>query len=230
MAIWKPSLTAAMLMAALWTSGCARAQIATGTRAADRVSSAPFTAYANDKAEVVLSRGGEEYLRFNWALWGPNWAWTGLDGPVKAQNGVSSGELSGKLGGTQAPVSIRFRAEKTGPRTLTIRYSARVEVDSPLTLIVAQFQPGKSFDGRQAQVSADGGDRAVKIPFEKQGLGDRVRTVTLSDAANRATTLRFEPPIDIASDGSARIVLASGELKAGQERAVSISVELPEDV
>jgi hypothetical protein len=226
MSMWKMVVASAAVAAAAWTTGCARAQ--TGTAA--RQAAAPFTAYANDKGEVVVSRAGAEHLRFNWALWGPNWAWTGLEGQTTPRNGVSSGELKGQLAGTQAPVSIGFRAEKTGPRTLRLSYSARVGADTPLTLIVAQFQPGATLANREAQVSAGGGDRAVKLPLDKQGLGEQVRRVRLQDSASRATTLSFEPPVDIASDGSARIVLAKDELKAGQERAVSISVELPQEV
>jgi hypothetical protein len=229
MAVWKTILAGVAVATLAWSSGCARAQVA-GAGAANPTRQAPFTAYASDKAEVVLSRAGEEYLRFGWALWGPNWAWTGLDGPITAQNGVASGDLSGKMGGTQAPVKIAFRAEKTGPRTLKISYSARVEADTALTLVVAQFAPGKTFGNREVLVSAQGGDTSVKMPLDKQGLGEKVQRVRLPDASNRATTLSFEPPIDIASDGAARIVLASGDMKAGQDKSVAITVELPEDV
>jgi hypothetical protein len=224
-------LGAVLLSAALPVS-CARAQNAGGASTQKQIGqqTAPFTAYADGRGEVVLSRGGEEYLRFNWALWGPGWAWTGLDGEVKAQGGIAAGQLSGKMGGTQAPVKIGFRAEKVGPRTLKISYSTRVEADTALTLIIAQMTPGKSFEGREAKVSAQGGDKSVAIPFAMRGLGEKVQRVQLSDAVGRASTLRFEPPIDIQSDGSARIVLAKDALKANEPRAVAITIELPEDV
>jgi lysophospholipase L1-like esterase len=191
---------------------------------------APITAYANNGAEVVMSRAGQEYLRFGWALWGPNWAWTGLEGQTTAQNGVSSGEMSGKLGGTQAPVKIAFRARKTGPRSLQIEYSTRVETDSPLTMIVATFNPGAAFNNSVAEVVDGGETKTTTFPLGMRGLGAQVRSLKLSDADKRVTTLKFNPPVEIGSDGVARIMLAKDNLKAGQVRAVSVAVELPQPV
>jgi hypothetical protein len=51
--------------------------------------------------------------------------------------------------------------------------------------------------------------------------------VQLTDAAGRITTLRFEPAIDITSDGAARVLLAKDQLKAGDVRRVAVTVELP---
>ncbi len=231
----KAVIISAMLMVALWPSGCAqgqkeKAEDAKTAGASSPADTAPITAYANDKAEVVLSRAGQEYLRFGWAVWGPNWAYTGLDGQTTAQNGVSSGELKGKLSGTQTPAKIVFGAQKIGPRTLKITYSASVETDSPLTLMIAGFNPGQAFNGRESQVASQGGAKTVKIPFERGSLGEKVQSVKLSDAANRETTLKFDPAIEIQLDGGARVVLAKGKLKAGQVRSVAIKVELPETV
>jgi hypothetical protein len=141
--LWKKVAIGAALMSGGWSAGCAQAQNTKPPGAAS-VTAAPITAYANNGAEVVLSRAGKEYLRFGWMLWGPGWAWTGLEGQTTAKNGVSTGEMKGKLGGTQTPVTIAFRAEKTGPRTLKITYSASVETDSPLTMIAVGFTPGEA--------------------------------------------------------------------------------------
>ncbi|RYX86473.1 hypothetical protein EON83_02035 [bacterium] len=223
-------LVGALFATACLSIGCARAQNTAGAPTAPTVAASPITAYANDRAEVVLSREGNEYLRFGWTLWGPNWSWTWLEGQTTARGGVSSGELKGQLGGTQTPVKIAFRSEKTGPRTLKVSYSASVENDSPLTLIVATFNPGEAFNGKEVQITKTDGESKVNFPFERQGLGEKVKTVRLSDAANRSTTLTFDPPVDIGSDGAARIVLAKDQLKAGEVRTVSITVELPETV
>jgi hypothetical protein len=225
--VWKTIVLSAAIMVAVWPMAHAQ-----NTKPAGAASSsgAPITAYANNQAEVVVSREGKEYIRFGWALWGPNWAWTGLDGQTTAQNGVSTGELNGKLGGTQTPIEIAFRAEKSGPRTLKITYAAAVETDTPLTLVVATFQPGAAFNGSQAQVATAGGAKAVAVPFGRVGLGEKTQSVRLTDAGQRPTTLKFDAPIDIISDDAARIVLAKDQLNAGQRRTVAIEVELPEAV
>lgn len=224
--------TTCCLAAALLVAGCgwrervgAQVQGPAATRTATSV-----TAYANERAEVVLSRGGSEYLRFGWVVWGPGWTWTGLDGATKADNGVSTGTLKGKLAGTETPAEIAFRAEKVGPRTLKITYTGQVENDTPLTLMTATFDPGKAFHGREAQVTLQGEQKGVPVPFERRGLGEKVESVKLTDASNAVTTLTFDPPVDITSDGAARIVLAKDNLSGGEAREVSITVELPEEV
>ncbi len=226
---WKKVVMGVALMACGWSTGCVQAQDKKPTGSASRTA-APITAYANNQAEVVLSREGKEYLRFGWMLWGPGWAWTGLEGQTIARDGVATGEMKGKLGGTQAPVAIAFRAEKTGPRTLKITYSAHVETDSPLTMIAVGFNPGEAFNGSEAQATTAAGARTVKVPFGRESLGEKVQSVRMLDATKRVTTMKFDPPINIQADGGARIVLAEKELKAGQERSVAIEVELPETV
>jgi len=223
-------LAGALLVTGLGHIGFVQAQTTNPTGIAAKAEASPITAYANDKAGVVISREGSEYLHFNWVLWGPNWAWTGLNGETKASNGVSTGELTGKLSGTQTPVKIGFRAEKIGPRTLKITYSTSVENDSPLTFIVATFDTGEAFKNSESIVKYGGGEKSVKLPFGRQGLGEKVESVRLTDHASRVTTLSFNPPIDITSDGAARIVLAKDSLKARYVRTSVITVELPEAV
>jgi hypothetical protein len=187
-------------------------------------------AYSAGKADVVIASGGEDYLSFGWAMWGPNWAWTGLDGDTRSENGIAVGELGSKLGGTNVPIKLNFRASRTAPRTLRFEYSVQAESDTGTTMMVATINPSQSFEGREAKVTAAGQLKPVRVPFEKQGLGEKVQTVQLTDSAGRITTLRFEPAIDITSDGAARVLLARDQLKAGDVRRVAVTVELPANV
>ncbi|RYG65244.1 hypothetical protein EON80_17715, partial [bacterium] len=220
-------LASALFIASGSHIGCALAQ---QVKTEARQPAKPITGYANDRAGVVISRGSSEYLHFDWTVWGPNWAWTGLEGQTTAKNGVSSGELTGKLGGTDVGAKIAFRAERVGPRSLKITYSGSIERDSALTMMIAAFDTGAAFQGRDVEVTTEAGVKTIKLPFGRQGLGDKVRNVKLTDAENLVTTLKFDPPIDIVSDGAARIVLAKDQLKAGDVGTASITVELPNEV
>jgi hypothetical protein len=74
------------------------------------------------------------------------------------------------------------------------------------------------------------GTKTVQLPLGRQGLGEGVRSIKFTDANNRVTTMQFQAPINIMSDGAARIVLAQDSLKAGADKTVTMTVQLPEDV
>ncbi len=50
---------------------------------------AAFIAHSAGKADVAVSHDGVDYLRFGTAVWGPNWAWTGVEGKTRSENGVT---------------------------------------------------------------------------------------------------------------------------------------------
>jgi hypothetical protein len=189
-----------------------------------------FMAYSAGKADVIVSADGENHLSFGWAMWGPNWAWTGLEGKTRSENGVTIGELGARMGGTDVPIRLDFRASRVGQRTLKMEYSVQAEADTGITMMVAQISPGKTFDGQETKVVANGRNKTIKIPLEKRGVGEQVESMQMTDKAGRVTILRFSPAIDIASDGAARVMLASGKLAAGDVRRVAVTVELPGEV
>src|SRR4028118_409514 len=142
-----------VMVASLAMMGCSRAAEPVSRAATTQPA---FTAYSAGKADVVIASGGEDYLSFGWAMWGPNWAWTGLDGDTRSENGVALGELGSKLGGTNVPVRLNFRASRTAPRTLKFEYSIQAESNTGTTMMVATINPGKALEGREAQVMAGG--------------------------------------------------------------------------
>jgi hypothetical protein len=78
--VWKSVAIGAALVSAVCSVGYAQAQNRKATGATPLIS-APITAYANNNAEVVMSRGGQEYLRFGWMLW--DQAGPGLDSKAR---------------------------------------------------------------------------------------------------------------------------------------------------
>lgn len=189
--------------------------------------SRPLIAYGAGKADLVVTLGGEEYLRFGLAAWGPNWAWTGVEGESRSDQGAAVAALAARIRGAAAPVRIDFRAARPAPDRVQLDYGVRADADANLTLIVAELTPGKGFEGREVVVLSAGRESRVPCPFGRRGLGNRVETVRMTDARGATAVLRFDPPCEIASDGPARIVLAKNQLPGGQTRRLTITVELP---
>ncbi len=188
----------------------------------------PFIVYGAGKADLVVTRDGEEYLRFGLAAWGPNWAWAGLEGTAKSDQGAAAASLTAKIRGTATPVRIDFRASQPAVNRIQLEYAVRAEADLSLTLIAAELTPGKQFHGREVVVLSEGREGRVPCPFGRRGLGNQVETVRLSDPHGATAILRFDPPCEIASDGAARIILAKDKLSADQPRRLTITVELPQ--
>lgn len=220
-----------------------RASASTGTRAAlvaiaillvPSISAAaepmPFAAFASGGAEVIVSRQGEDYLKFNVIAWGPKWSWTGLHGETRSEGAAAVGQLSAKMGGTGVPFRVGFRAERPAPRQLMFQYELQAEADTDLTCVVVELTPGKTFHGRDVLVRTEGRQAAVRCPFERRGLGSQVDAVRMTDARGGVTLLRFDPPCEIGSDGPARIVLAKDRLRGGRPPRLAMTVELPETI
>lgn len=184
-------------------------------------------AFSAGKADVVISRGGEDYLRLGLAAWGPNWAWTGFDGPSRSENGMTVSTLRANLGGTHVPVHLKLRGSQTAPNQLVFQYELAAEASTDLTLIAVELAPGKALEGRDATVLAGGASSTVPCPFARRGLGRDVQRVELTDSQGDTTVLRFDPPADIPTDGAARIVLAADRLPAGEMRQLTMTIELP---
>lgn len=189
-----------------------------------------FTAFASKGGEVYVSHAGEDFLRFGPGAWGPKWAWTGIGGTPKNEQGQAVARLAAKLGGTGVPIQIAFRAGRPEPKKLQLSYELKADADTDLTLAMVELAPGKIFEGRDVVVEAAGQQTRVRFPLDKRGLGEQVSALRLTDPGGRETIIRLDPPIEVASDGSARIVLAQNKLPGGEVRRLTVTVELPDEV
>jgi len=196
---------------------------ASSARAEER----PFSAYSANGGEVVVSREGQDFVRLGVIAWGPKWAWTGLQGKMRSEQGAAVGTVGAKLSGTGVPVRLALRAASPEPKRLALSYELQAEADTALTYIVVELAPGKSFEGRDVMVEAEGKQTPVRYPFGRSGLGSRVEAIRLIDPQGGATVVRFDPPCEVASDGAARIVLAKENLPGGKPRRLGLTVELP---
>ncbi|NMC18787.1 MAG: hypothetical protein GYA33_00045, partial [Thermogutta sp.] len=187
-------------------------------------------AYLVQGRELVISDRGEDYLRFQMAAWGPNWAWTGFQADARKEGQAAVSELSAVLGKTGVPIRAVLRAQPLDIRRLALSVELKAERDTDLTLIVLEMATGRAFQGRQGVVRGAGGESPVKCPFGRGTLGRDVNAMELHDGAGRTAALRFAAPVTIHADGAARIVLAADHLKASQTPRIELTLELPDDV
>lgn len=187
----------------------------------------PFTTFSAGGADVVVSRDGADYLRLGLVAWGPNWAWTGFNDQTRSEAGATLATLAARLGGTNVPMKVDFRATRPDPARLHFEYTLQADTDTDLTLIVVELAPGNTFVGREATVHSSGVASTVPLPLGRRGLGSAVERVEMTDARGELTVLRFDPPADIASDGPARIVLAADRLEGRKDRRMNLTIDLP---
>jgi hypothetical protein len=187
--------------------------------------------YADGEGEVRLSDARGELLAFAPMAWGPNWAWTGFQGKLRADGQAAAADLDAKLGGNGAPLKLELRAEPGQARELKLSAALTSSKDTDLTLVVLGLTAGKRFHGAgRCHVESTAGEQDLDVPFAKAGLGEAVKAFTLKDADGVAVRVAFDPPIAIPADGAARIALAKGHLAADERRAVAITVSLPAEL
>jgi hypothetical protein len=186
---------------------------------------AAFTAHSSGKADVVISHDGADYFRFTTAVWGPNWAWTGVEGATRSENGATVGTLNATVSGT--PLRLEFRAARPAPNRLELNYELTADKDADLTLFVVEVAPGEVFGGREVMVESPGKQTPVRCPFGRRAIGEQVSALRWTDATGGRTLMRFEPPCEMAADGALRIVLARDRLPANVSRRLTATVDLP---
>jgi hypothetical protein len=195
-----------------------------GTRAF-AAAPAAFTAHSAGKADIAFSRDGDDYIRFGTAVWGPNWAWAGVQGTTRGEDGATVGSLSATVG--SVPLRLDFRAARTAPNQLTLSYELKAEKDAALTMFIVDVTPGAAFQGRDVQVESQGKQTAIRCPFGRRAIGEQVGALRWTDAAGGRMVMRFDPPCEMAADNALRIVLAKDRLPANSPRKLTATVELP---
>jgi hypothetical protein len=85
---------------------------------------------------------------------------------------------------------------------------------------------GKTFEGRPVLVEENGKSTSIPTPLSRRPLGSQVSALRMTDAAGGITVVRFEPPGEVAADGTVRIILAQNQVAAGN-RKLQMTVELP---
>ncbi|MCH5375434.1 MAG: hypothetical protein JJ992_15800, partial [Planctomycetes bacterium] len=178
---------------------------------------------------IGVLNGDESYLEINFAGWGPNWQYLGFRGRVQEQGDESRLTSAASVKASGATVRFDVGVRQTAPQRLRLEVELNSDKATELTSIIASLEISRTaFDGGTAEIdAADGTTRTVDLPLGRANLGQRIQRIRLLDSAGRATAISLEPPCDLAADGSARIILADRTLAAGEDRRVTITVDLP---
>lgn len=184
-----------------------------------------FITFCAGGAEVVVAGSEGDYLRFGTVAWGPNWAWTGVNGKTESRDGTAAGRFLATVGGV--PLQLEFQASRPVPNLLELTYALGAESDADLTLFAVELRPGKVFEGREVVVHSAAGKSPVRCPFGRRLVGEQVRELRLSDVGGSEARVLFDPPCEITTDGAARIVLAKDRFNADTPRRLKVTVELP---
>ncbi len=177
---------------------------------------------------TIFMQDGRDYMELGVIGWGPGWAWQSFRGAVEADGDASLAVSNTTISASGADVRVSMRTEKTGLRQLTINFEVTSDRDTDLTYLVAGLTlPGRRFgDGEVRVMHADESTSTVNMPLQRQGIGNNVRQFTVADNDGLETRFRFEPALDMPSDGAARIVLAR-RLEADRPVTARISIDLP---
>lgn len=202
--------------------------LAIDTVSAADASAPAFLTYSAKKADIVVSRSGDDFLRFSLAAWGPNWAWTGFQGESRIEKHQTVAQLTAKLGGTGVPITLDFRAERPSERRIVLSYDLSAQRDTELTLIAATISPGKTFNNREIIVYSDSGPTKARVPLGRRGLSDAATKIELIDGSKGTTFVTFDPPCPVSADGDLRIALASGRMAADRPSRLRITLDLPQ--
>ncbi len=183
-----------------------------------------------DTGTVYITRDGVPYLEVSCGAWGAGWSHMGMRGTMARENGATVHHLKGtdsKQPGAELKLDAVVRA--TGPRQLTCVYDLSTNQDINLVYAVVFLGPRGPFEGGFARATrSDGSTAEQELPMARQGLGESVRRITLTDADGLATTLSFDPAVDVASDGDLRVILAADRFKASDPRHLTMTIDLPE--
>ncbi len=186
----------------------------------------PFIALADGRGGISISHQGQDFLRLGLAAWGPNWGWTGINGGTKAENRVAAGTFTSAIG--QSTLTLKLAARQTQPNTLQVTYSLSADKDADLTLYVAEVAPAATFKGGQLTAEMSGESRTLNLPLPLGAVGEAVSALRFRTPAGTEAVARLEPPIEVAADGAARIVLAKERITTGAARDLTLTLTLPE--
>lgn len=178
----------------------------------------------------VLSSDGKPLLELSPSVWGPNWKWSGLSGEFKPMDQGVRATFTGKMGGTDVPMNCTVTVSPDGVRQMKVDVTFSVSQDTDLTGAVFAIRLGEPLRGEgRATVHDASGEKVVNTPFGRGTLSPALGRLELRDAGGKTFAIAFTEPTDVGQDGEARMMLASKHLAAGEEKRVTMTVELPED-
>lgn len=185
--------------------------------------------YTTGPTLKVASDDGTPLLSVSPIVWSANWGWTGLEGRFQPAPDGTAGTFIGRLQPGDVPCSFQITLRRIDARTLGLAVRFSVERDTELTQAVLAIEPARGLSGAGgATVVDDAGERTLDVPLGRGDLSDSLRRLSFK-ASSGVIALHLAAPTPAGRDGAARLVLASGRVRADQPREVSLTLSLPQD-
>ncbi|NQT88263.1 hypothetical protein HQ560_15955 [bacterium] len=187
-----------------------------------------IVAFPESHQTFTFMKDGTPYFELAFGGWGPKWSWLGFRGNLADADGKTTATCTTKVN-TGADLKIIAQASKTGTQQFRLAIDLSTTADTPLTCIMTGLtvSPRRFAKGKALVSLADGTDKTVDFPLGRKGLGKAVKQFVLVDDAGETTTIALDPPLDIASDGDARILLAAGHLPKAEPVHAVMTITLP---
>ena len=186
--------------------------------------SAPhFTVLALSANSVKVLRDGEPYAKLELTAWGPNWGWTGWEASKRdGESFTTTTRLS-----TGATLRFEMKVVAEGSRSIALDTTLSTDKVTDLTMATLAVSPNDVAFATGTVTPAGG--VPIKLPLHIQNFGGAVSEFELSDQRGAKSTIALQPAVPVSSDGSIRIILASGRLASSPSKHERIVLTLPED-
>ena len=186
--------------------------------------------YTSGHSLRITTQTGQDVIRLEYALWGPNWAWSGIDGTYRNEGNIVIGDFQGRIGSTNVPFTIQTRLTPVGKRQLKMEGEFKTPNDSGLTFVCLGLGFGNPVQGKDRATFTDAtGTKTVDLPLGLGTLTDSFQKIDMKDADGKIYTLTFDQPIPASHDNGIRFILAENQIKANDGKSFSLTLDLPED-
>lgn len=186
--------------------------------------------YASDHNLIVTTPNGQNILRIGYHLWGPDWAWTGIEGNYRPDGQSVAASFGGKIGRTDVPFTFQTKLTPTGKRQLKMVGEFKTPQDSGLTMAGISLAFDSPLRGENRATYTDAaGTKTISIPLGIGKLTDTFKKISVKDAEEKVYTITLDAPILAQHDGEIRITLAENQIKANDGKKFTLTLDLPED-
>jgi len=186
--------------------------------------------YTSEHSLRVTTQTGQDVIRLEYALWGPNWAWSGIGGTYRNEGNIVIGDFQGRIGRTNVPFTIQTRLTPVGKRQLKIEGEFKTSDESGLTMACLGLGFGNPVQGKDRATFTDAtGMKTVNLPLGLGVLTDSFKKIDIKDANGKVYTVTFDQPISADHDNGIRFILAESQIKANDGKKFTLTLDLPED-
>jgi hypothetical protein len=121
-----------------------------------------------------MTAAGQHVLRIEYRLWGPGWAWTGIDGNYQLEEQSAVANFAGRIGRSNVPFTFHTRLTPNGKRQLKMEGEFKTTQDSELMLAGIGLVFDTPLRGQSRGTYTDAaGTTTINIPL---GIGTLTET------------------------------------------------------